>query len=183
MFFNPLNFGTVMTDAKGSFAAEVMMPDNIAPGDHTVQVNGQNAKGGTSSMNVGLEVALEETAVERSKRATGTTNNSLTSRVYFKAQSATLTKTTQKQLTSIVNKFAGASNVSVECVGYTQLGIQSDRYELAEDRAKAVCARLKKLGLNANYLAVGMGRAPGRGKLLSGAARQVVITVIHSQGK
>jgi outer membrane protein OmpA-like peptidoglycan-associated protein len=183
MLSNPRNFGTVMTDAKGSFAAEVMMPDNIAPGDHTVQVNGQNAKGGTSSMNVGLEVALEETAVERSKRATGTTNNSLTSRVYFKAQSATLTKTTQKQLTSIVNKFAGASNVSVECVGYTQLGIQSDRYELAEDRAKAVCARLKKLGLNANYLAVGMGRAPGRGKLLSGAARQVVITVIHSQGK
>ena len=183
MFSNPRNFGTVMTDANGSFAAEVSMPDNIAPGDHTVQVNGQNARGGTSSMNMGLEVALEETAVGRSQRATGATNKSLTSRVYFKAQSAILTKTTQKQLTNIVNKFAGASSVSIKCVGYTQLGIRSDRYELAEDRAKAVCARLKKLGLNADYLAVGLGRAPGRGKLLSGAARQVVITVNYSQGK
>jgi outer membrane protein OmpA-like peptidoglycan-associated protein len=183
IFSNPRNFGTVMTDANGSFSAEVLMPDNIAPGNHTVQVNGQNARGGTSSMNMGLEVALEETAVGRSQRATGATNKSVTSRVYFKAQSAILTKTTQKQLTNIVNKFAGASGVSIKCVGYTQLGIRSDRYKLAEDRAKAVCARLKKLGLNADYLAVGMGRAPGRGKLLSGAARQVVITVNSSQGK
>jgi outer membrane protein OmpA-like peptidoglycan-associated protein len=183
IFSNPRNFGTVMTDANGSFSAEVLMPDNIAPGNHTVQVNGQNARGGTSSMNMGLEVALEETAVGRSQRATGASNKSVTSRVYFKAQSAILTKTTQKQLTNIVNKFAGASGVSIKCVGYTQLGIRSDRYKLAEDRAKAVCARLKKLGLNADYLAVGMGRAPGRGKLLSGAARQVVITVNYSQGK
>ncbi|MFM7650913.1 MAG: hypothetical protein ACKO6O_07980 [Acidimicrobiaceae bacterium] len=183
MFSNPRNFGTVTTDAKGSFAAEVPIPDNLAPGDHTAQVNGQNARGGTRSMNMGLEVALEEPTVKRPNQPTRSTAKSFTARVYFKVQSAILTKATQKQLVGIAKRFAGATGVSVKCVGYTQLGIRSDRYELAEDRAKAVCARLKKLGLKGEYLAVGLGRAPGRGKVLSGAARQVVITVKHSQSK
>jgi len=183
MFSNPRNFGTVTTDANGSFAAEVPIPDNLAPGDHTAQVNGQNARGGTRSMNMGLEVALEEPTVKRPNQPTRSTAKAFTTRVYFKVQSAILTKATQKQLVGIAKRFAGATGVSVKCVGYTQLGRPSDRYKLAEDRAKAVCARLKKLGLNADYRAVGLGRAPRRGKVLSGAARQVVITVNHSQSK
>jgi len=134
-------------------------------------------------MNMGLEVALEEPTVKRPNQPTRSTAKSFTARVYFKVQSAILTKATQKQLVGIAKRFAGATGVSVKCVGYTQLGRPSDRYKLAEDRAKAVCARLKKLGLNADYRAVGLGRAPRRGKVLSGAARQVVITVNHSQSK
>jgi len=183
MFSNPRNFGTVTTDANGSFAAEVPIPDNLAPGDHTAQVNGQNARGGTRSMNMGLEVALEEPTVERPNQPTRSTAKSFTARVYFKVQSAILTKATQKQLVGIAKRFAGATGVSVKCVGYTQLGIRSDRYELAEDRAKAVCARLNKLGLNADYRAVGKGRALDGRKVSSGTARQVVITVRHSQSK
>ena len=183
MFSNPRNFGTVTTDAKGSFAAEVPMPDNLAPGDHTAQVNGQNALGGTRSMNMGLEVALEKPTVKRPNQPTRSTDKSFTSRVYFKVQSAILTKATQKQLVSIAKRFAGTPSVSVKCVGYTQLGIRSDRYELAEDRAKAACARLKKLGLNADYRAVGKGRALDGRKVSSGTARLVVITVKHSQSK
>jgi len=183
MFSNPRNFGTVTTDAKGSFAAEVPIPDNLAPGDHTAQVNGQNARGGTRSMNMGLEVALEEPTVKRPNQPTRSTAKSFTTRVYFKVQSAILTKATQKQLVGIAKRFAGATGVSVKCVGYTQLGIRSDRYELAEDRAKAVCARLNKLGLNADYRAVGKGRALDGRKVSSGTARQVVITVRHSQSK
>jgi len=183
MFSNPRNFGTVTTDAKGSFAAEVPIPDNLAPGDHTAQVNGQNARGGTRSMNMGLEVALEEPTVKRPNQPTRSTAKSFTARVYFKVQSAILTKATQKQLVGIAKRFAGATGVSVKCVGYTQLGIRSDRYELAEDRAKAVCARLNKLGLNADYRAVGKGRALDGRKVSSGTARLVVITVKHSQSK
>ncbi|MFM7761739.1 MAG: fibronectin type III domain-containing protein, partial [Acidimicrobiaceae bacterium] len=183
MFSNPRNFGTVTTDAKGSFAAEVPIPDNLAPGDHTAQVNGQNARGGTRSMNMGLEVALEEPTVKRPNQPTRSTDKSFTARVYFKVQSAILTKATQKQLVGIAKRFADATGVSVKCVGYTQLGIRSDRYDLAEDRAKAVCARLNKLGLNADYRAVGKGRALDGRKVSSGTARQVVITLNHSQSK
>jgi len=175
MFSNPRNFGFVTTDANGSFAAEVPMPDNIVPGEHTAQVNGQRANGETRSLNLGVEVALEETPSTRGKSPSIATR-SITSRVQFRAQSDVLTKTTQKQLMRIALQLQKMSGITVKCVGYTQEGIVSDRYELAQRRADAVCQRLRKLGVKAKFEAVGLGRA----KTTTSSARYVAINVRYT---
>lgn len=175
MFSDPRNFGFVTTDANGSFAAEVPMPDNLVPGDHTAQVNGQRTNGEMRSLNLGVEVALEEvpTAVGKSP---STSTASISSRVQFRAQSNVITKTTQKKLIRIALQLRNASGITVKCVGYTQDGIVSDRYELAQRRADAVCQRLRKLGVNAKFEAIGLGRA----KVTTAAARYVQITIRYS---
>jgi hypothetical protein len=62
VFSSPRNLGTVMTDENGAFAAEIPMPDNLVPGEHTAQVNGEALGVGLRSMNLGIEVSLESPA-------------------------------------------------------------------------------------------------------------------------
>ena len=107
MFSSPRSFGFVTTDANGSFAAEVPMPDNIPPGDHTAQINGQRANGETRSLNLGLEVGLEETppatviqtttTTTQPPRASSSTSSTTTTGV---PRPTTTTTTTQPPIAS-----------------------------------------------------------------------------------
>ena len=172
IFSSPRSFGSVITDANGSFAAEIPMPDNVAPGNHTAQVNGQRKNGDIRSLNLGLEVILEE-ARATIGNPTQSITRKMSARIKFNAHSFVLTKTTQKQLIRLAQQLQKVSTISVRCVGYTQEGIVSDRYELAQNRADAVCQRLRKLGVNAKFDAVGLGRA----KVTTAAARHVQLTI------
>jgi outer membrane protein OmpA-like peptidoglycan-associated protein len=172
IFSSPRSFGSVITDANGSFAAEIPMPDNVAPGNHTAQVNGQRKNGDIRSLNLGLEVILEE-ARATIGNPTQSIARKMSARVRFDVQSFVLTKSTQKQLIRLAQQLQKVSTISVRCVGYTQEGIIGGRYELAQNRADAVCQRLRKLGVTARFDAVGLGRA----KVTTAAARHVQLTI------
>jgi len=171
MFSSPRSFGFVRTDARGSFAAEVPMPDNIPPGDHTAQVNGTSAGGGVRSLNLGVEVALEEVLSKPVEKPEVTPNKvtiplrrfTLTSRIQFDPNSASLSAASRAQLMKIARLTKGATNTSVRCVGYTQEGVTSGRYVLAKNRAMSVCDRLRRMGVDARFVPVGLGRAPKPG--------------------
>lgn len=151
MFSSPRSFGFALTDSNGSFAAEVPMPDDIAPGDHTVQINGQRIDGGTRSLNLGLEMSLNKAPTKYNTR--------VATRVQFDRQSAVITPETLQQLSLIAKKAQNKSGVVVKCVGYTQGGVVGSFYDLAQRRADAVCKRLRELGVNAKFEAVGIGPA------------------------
>ena len=152
------------------------MPNNIVPGDLTAQGNGQRANGDIRSLNLGLEVGLEETPSTATNKSPSMATKAISARIKFRAQSDVLTKTTQKQLMRIALQLQKMSGITVKCVGYTQEGIVSDRYELAQRRADAVCQRLRKLGVKAKFEAVGLGRA----KTTTPAARYVAINVRYT---
>jgi len=48
--------GTLTVDADGNFSGALDLPEGIALGDHTVQVNGVTADGTARSLNVGIKV-------------------------------------------------------------------------------------------------------------------------------
>lgn len=175
MFSSPRSFGFVITDANGSFAAEVPMPDNIVPGDHTAQVNGLRTNGETRSLNLGVEVALEEAPIPLD-RTTSTAVRVLTSRVQFDAQSPMLTETTRRHLRRIAEQLQGGLDIAVTCVGYTQEGVINGRYVLAKLRANSVCEYIRKLGIRARFESIGMGRA----RVSTSFARHVAITIRYT---
>ena len=176
MLSSPRNFGSVPTNANGLFAAKVPIPDNIAPGDHTAQVNGQRTNGDTRSLNLGLEVVLEEAPSTATNKRPSTATKTVSARLRFNASSVVLTKTTQKKLIRISRQLRKMSDITVRCVGYTQEGRVSRRNQLAQRRANAVCQRLRKLGVNAKFEAVGLGRA----KVTTAAARYVQLKIRYA---
>ncbi len=56
LFSEPTELGTVMTDYTGSFEGTLPLPNAIAAGDHTVQLNGETSAGETRSVSVGVVV-------------------------------------------------------------------------------------------------------------------------------
>ena len=176
MFSSPRSFGFVTTDANGSFAAEVPMPDNIPPGDHTAQINGQRANGDTRSLNLGLEVGLEEAPSTATNKTPSTAASKISGRIQFDFQSAVLTTVAQKQLTRIAQRLQEIPGISVECFGYTQFGVKRGRDILAQNRASAVCQQLRKLGVKAKFNAIGVGRA----KVSTAAARHVQLKIRYA---
>ena len=167
MFSSPRSFGFVLTDSSGSFAAEVPMPGDIVPGDHTVQINGQHANGSTRSLNLGVEMSLKQAPTKYTAR--------LVTRIQFDRQSVLLTPETQRQLSLIAKKIENKSGVVVKCAGYTQGGLVGSFYNLAQRRADAVCQRLRQLGVNAKFESVGVGPAKPATEL----ARRVTITLVY----
>jgi len=185
MFSSPRSFGTVMTDSNGSFAAEIPLPDNIAPGDHTAQVNGRNRDGGLRSMNLGLEVALEDaTAVEPETTVRPTTKRSeqpktlkpsITSkpatpsggtrsaRVNFRADDSRLDWRTLSQLQELLPKLRKSDEVRLSGYAHRGTGINTAlAYALSMRRVKNVEQWLLERGVK-----VTMTKAFGSSKVLS----------------
>lgn len=62
LFSTPRLLGTVPTDANGNFSGNVPVPQDIAPGRHTLQSNGFTASGSVRSLNLGVQ--LEDNATD-----------------------------------------------------------------------------------------------------------------------
>jgi outer membrane protein OmpA-like peptidoglycan-associated protein len=158
IFSNPRSLGGVTADANGNFSALVPVPDNLAPGDHTAQINGQAAKGGIKSLNVGMDVALEE-QLPAEVAPDGARPVSLDVTVDFAPQSSALTKTEAERLARLARSLEGATSIEVTCTGYTQFGGRWWATVLSTRRAQTVCARLRSLGVRAEYRTLGLGRS------------------------
>lgn len=147
MFSNPRSIGTVFTDANGSFAAEVPMPDNLVPGNHTAQVNGNNKDGSLRSLNLGLEVDLPS---ESPAAKTKTTPDVNSANIYFRGDDSKLFWGAVAQLKKLLPKLRKASKVSV--FGYSHSNDADNNkfaVELSKTRAENVAAwlRQRKIGV------------------------------------
>jgi outer membrane protein OmpA-like peptidoglycan-associated protein len=170
MFSEPRQLGTVTTDANGSFAAAVPMTDNLAPGDHTAQVNGVSKAGGVRSLNLGLEVALDApTGAPPATSAKQVTVN-------FRGDSSRLYWKTITQLRAALPQLRKAG--VVEVVGYAHRdsnAAPARARELSRRRAANVRWWLERMGVR-----VGAVRAVGSTDLASRddprRNRRVVIT-------
>lgn len=56
LFSEPTFVGTVVVGADGTFSGTLVVPGQLAPGDHTLQANGVSSDGLTRSLNLGVEV-------------------------------------------------------------------------------------------------------------------------------
>jgi outer membrane protein OmpA-like peptidoglycan-associated protein len=146
MFSNPRSIGTVITDANGSFAAEVPLPDNIVPGEHTAQVNGNNKSGGMRSLNLGLEVDLP---AESPSKLPATTISSPTrarnASVFFRGDDSKMFWGTISQLKKILPKIRQGRTVKV--IGYAhspELSNNKIAIELSRQRAENVAMWLRQ---------------------------------------
>lgn len=61
-FSNPVALGSATTDAAGSFAKTVQLPDSVEPGAHTLRATGPGPTGATVSFDVAFTVAAAAAA-------------------------------------------------------------------------------------------------------------------------
>jgi hypothetical protein len=59
LFSDPIELGTITTNANGAFDAEVEIPRDIVVGGHTLQANGLTAAGKIRSLSIGIVVPAE----------------------------------------------------------------------------------------------------------------------------
>jgi outer membrane protein OmpA-like peptidoglycan-associated protein len=147
MFSDPRSIGTVITDANGSFAAEVPMPDNLVPGDHTAQVNGNNKNGSVRSLNLGLEVDLPAETPEAKPKKPSIARST---NIYFRGDDSKLFWGAVSQLKKLLPKLRKAR--TVEVIGYSHSKTRDNNQfniELSKTRAENVAAwlRQRKIGV------------------------------------
>jgi hypothetical protein len=65
LFSDPASFGEFTVDSNGELEISVPIPDGVALGEHTVQMNGVSANGELRTMNVAVVVAEEENALQQ----------------------------------------------------------------------------------------------------------------------
>lgn len=145
VFSSPRNLGTVMTDENGAFAAEIPMPNNLMPGEHTAQVNGEALGGGLRSMNLGIEVALESPAPPTN--GTVTLARTADTFINFRPASAELTKGAKANLRELVAGAKGKKIKQARVDGKTFYIAADFARELARERVAAISGQLRKLGV------------------------------------
>ena len=142
MFSDPRSIGTVVTDANGSFAAEVPIPDNLVPGDHTAQVNGNNKDGSVRSLNLGLEVDLPAGTPEATAKKPSVTQSR---NIYFQGDDSKLFWGAVSQLRKLIPKLSKARMVRVIGYAHSRTGSNSQfNIGLSKKRAENVAAWLRQ---------------------------------------
>jgi len=142
IFSNPRSIGAVVTDAKGSFAAEVAIPDNLVPGDHTAQVNGSSKDGSLRSLNLGLEVDFPAQTPEG---YTKTPPSARAASVFFRGNDSKMNWKTIQQLKKILPVLRKARSVTVLGYSHSDASQNSEAaIELSRRRAKNVAMWLRQ---------------------------------------
>jgi outer membrane protein OmpA-like peptidoglycan-associated protein len=163
-FSTPRFLGSVKTDAEGNFKGTVPLPTDIPEGRHTLQSNGFAADGAVRSLSLGVLLSTDK-VVGKSRVARTT--------VFFDALSARLSSTAKASLKALV-KGRGASATRSVVVGYVQpAGTSSNDKALSTQRAKAIAAYLRSLGLKGTVTTRGDGVAKESGA----AGRKAVIAI------
>jgi len=158
--------GTITTDRAGSYSASVPIPPGLAPGVHTVQVNGYATDGAVRSLSLGV-------VVQQPARAAKTS----TVRVFFTPMSAELTGASKARLRALVKR-TGKSLVSASVVGYVQpTSITANDQSLSNRRARVVADFLRSLGVKGDFEVRGSGVATQNGA----TARRVNVSVTYTK--
>ncbi|MFM8352767.1 MAG: hypothetical protein ACKN9D_17100, partial [Actinomycetales bacterium] len=130
IFSTARTLGTLTTNAQGSFDGSVGVPQDILPGEHTVQVNGYTTSNQVRSLSLGVEM-----------KATGTTAKRV---VTFKGKSADLTGIAKRRLAAFANMMQGRPTILV--AGSAGEG-RNNNTKLARKRVATVAKYLRGLGV------------------------------------
>ena len=157
--------GELPVNATGAYEGRVPVAPGIAPGAHTLQVNGFAPDGSVRSLSLGVLVKSSGASV-RTLRAETT--------IRFAASSPVLTAQGKEALRALVKK-TGKAPITVASLGYVQKsGSGANDQALSTARARAVGAYLRSLGVTGNYTVRGDGvGGPGA------ANRKVDVTVTY----
>jgi outer membrane protein OmpA-like peptidoglycan-associated protein len=137
---------------------------DIPAGRHTLQSNGFAPDGAVRSLSLGVLLSTDKAPV-KAKVARAT--------VFFDALSAHLTGTAKSSLKALAKGRAATATKSV-VVGYVQdSGLTSNNQTLSTQRAKAIAAYLRSLGLKGTVTTRGDGVAKETGS----AGRKAVVTI------
>jgi hypothetical protein len=131
MFSTPTALGTVTTDIYGNFSGAVPVPTSVAPGSHTVQVNGYATSGQVRSLSMAAELRSDM----RTSKATAV----------FKGKSVKLTDKAKKRLNALVQRTKATATQTV-VVGSVGPGAKNAT-PLARARMAAVISYLQSRGL------------------------------------
>lgn len=157
--------GTVKTDANGLFRGSVPLPLDIPAGRHTLQANGLAPEGAVRSLSLGVQVQDKSTPTAALRTAKAT--------VFFTAYSAALTTSAKKALRALAQGRARATTKIVS-IGYVQPNnTTANDKSLSTQRAKAVAAYLRTLGVKGTITTRGDGIANQTGP----AGRKAIVTL------
>jgi outer membrane protein OmpA-like peptidoglycan-associated protein len=158
MFSTPVSLGTVTTDSYGNFSGAVPVPTTVAPGAHTVQVNGYSTSGQVRSLSMLAELRSD------SRNASAT--------VAFKGKGTKLTKKAKKKLDALVRR-TKATAVTTTVLGSVGPGARNAT-PLARARLAAVISYLQSRGLAGDFVT-----KPYGGKVLKQgtSAKRTTVTV------
>ncbi len=158
MFSTPVSLGTVNTDSFGNFSGAVPVPPTVAPGAHTVQVNGYSTSGQVRSLSMAAELRSD------SRNASAS--------VTFKGSTSKLTNKAKQRLNSLVAR-TKATAVTTLVVGSVGPG-KRNATPLARARLAAVISYLQSRGLAGDFVT-----KPYGGKVLKKgvSAKRTTVTV------
>lgn len=163
-----LTLGTLPVNSGGNFAGTVPLPGGISSGVHVLQVVGRTTDGATRAVSLAIQVTDQpKSPTARRARA----------RVYFPALSASLTPQAKSTLRALVER-TGRSALAVSCTGFVQPStVTANDRQLSDERARAVAAYLRVLGVTGAYVAHGNGRDGTMGP----QARRVDVSISYAK--
>lgn len=158
----PRLLGTIRVNSSGSFKKQVNVGRSLAPGKHTLQLNGYSADNKVRSIAVGVKVIKKSTT--KTKKVT----------VYFGIKSAKLTKASKKKLNAAIKTIRAKNASRLTVKGYVQPWAPNrGDIKLSGARAKAVKAYLKQKGVSTYISTIAKGRAVG----LGASGRKAVLSI------
>ncbi len=135
----PVLLGTLTANASGDFAGSLPVPTTLAPGAHTLQVNGYTASGQVRSISLGIQVVAPSAAA--GPRTLGT-------RVIFAYESSALTLNARRSLRALVRQVGESGTPRSIVVGVVRsVGAKRTDIALARSRAARVTNYLRAIGL------------------------------------
>lgn len=159
--------GSIQVGANGSFSGSVPVPAGLAPGAHTLQVNGFSPSGAVRSLSLGVQVVPARLGVTRKASA----------RVVFKPKSSALSARDRKVLNALAKR-AGTSSTHAVVVKFAQKKSQTKKERTVSARqARNVAAFLKSKGVKGSYV-IRAERAAGSGN----HGRRVNVTATYRSG-
>ena len=164
--------GLVMTNATGSYAARLPLPDALTPGTYTLQTN-STTKANTR-MSVSLGVSVQAAAASTGR---GVKPSRAAARVFFPRLSARLSAYDQRTLNALIRRVKGTATRTV-VIGYVQnSGSGSNDLSLSRQRAITVAQYLRSAGLTGRIITQGRGVL----NVSSDQARRVDVTVTYTR--
>ncbi len=163
-----VSLGTLTTNSSGAYSGSVPVPAGLAPGNHTLQVNGFAPDGSVQSLSIAVQVRSMNTTSKTSIRKAS---------VYFDSLSPTLTAKGKAALRALVRQ-TGKRAITIRCIGYVQpTTLTGNDLPLSTQRAMNVAAYLRTLGARGTYEV----RGDGRGGHSGGKSRRVDVSISYSQ--
>ncbi len=160
VFSTPRYLGSVHTDVRGNFKGTVPIPQNLAPGRHTLQSNGFSSTGAIRSLSIGVLLSSQKNSVK-------------TKTIHFSSMSWKLTSRSKAKLRALAKTYK-SNAVKITVQGNVQnFGPHRNNKSLSTKRANAVVKYLRSQGVNATYVT----NVSSKAKNKRSSARNAVVQI------